>query len=576
MDFKTLKKLLNYSKSFKKYYFLAILCALVNVATTLAVPVITGYGLDYIVGPGLVRFSKISTILLIFSGVVIVSSITGWLMNYIVNNIAYATVKKLRNEAFNKILKLDVGFLDKNSHGDILMRIIYDTDQICEGLLQGFQQFFTGIITIIATLAFMLYMNYVIALIVLFMTPLSLFVAAAIAKGSYKTFKNQARVKGEMTSLINEMLNNPKIVIAYNRQEENIKKFEDINDELYTHGLRSQVYGSLINPVTRFVNALIYAVVAVIGALKVISGSIGVGNLYTFLSYASQYTKPFNEISGVIAELQVSLSCGKRVFELIEEPVNVRKNSLEAGDLKGQIDIENVGFYYNPDRPILKNVSIDASYGQMIAIVGPTGSGKTTLINLLMRFYDSTSGRIMINGTDIVTIKKESLRESIGMVLQDSWLFEGTIYENIKYSKKDATLEEVIRVCKNAYAHDFIMRLPNGYNTIISNSSGVSDGQKQLLCIARIMLRLPDILLLDEATSNIDTRMEMLVQKALANLMNGRTSFVIAHRLSTIKEADKIIVLKDGEVVEFGKHQELLDMNGVYSEIYNSQFYVEE
>lgn len=572
---KVLGRILKFTKPYRFYIAGSTLFAILSVLCTLFIPILTGTAIDYIIKENEVDFSSILFILEVMLLIIIIGALFGWLMNYFNAKATYKTVKDLRTKAFENVLKVEISYIDKNSHGDILTRIVTDIDQVGEGLLQGFTQLFSGIATIVITLIFMISINYIIALIVIILTPLSLFVANFIAKGSFKTFKMQSQIKGDMGGLLNEMFENQKVVIAFEQQNKSIEKFERINQDLYNYGVRAQFFSALANPCTRFVNAIVYAVVAVFGGVAAIETSLSVGNLYTFLSYASQYTKPFNEISGVATELQNSFASARRVFDLIDAEILSEDQHLEQlSNIKGEVIIKNVNFSYSSEKSLIQNFNLHVKPGETIAIVGPTGCGKTTLINLLMRFYDVNEGVILVDGRNIQDITRDSLRKEIGMVLQDTWLFKGTVYENIAYAKSNATKEEVIEAAKKAYAHSFIMRLPQGYDTVISDDEGLSAGQKQLLCIARVMLKLPPMLILDEATSNIDTRTEIMIQKAFSKLMKNRTSFVIAHRLSTIKEADLILVMKDGNIIEQGSHQELLNLKGFYSELYESQFKV--
>ncbi len=571
-----LKRILGYAKRYKFSLFLAFLGSILYVSATLYAPKLVGDSIDKFVDKTTFVIEDILWIVVELLGVVVLGALFGWLMHSLLNKITYSIVKDLRIDAFKKILKVPVSYLDSHLSGDILTRIISDTDQVSEGLLQGFSQALTGIITIIVTIVMMILIKWEIAVVVIVLTPLSLFVAAFISKKSFKTFKAQAQIKGQMGGFLNEMITNQKMVIAYHQQNENIMKFESLDQELYKVGIRAQFNSSLTNPSTRFVNAIVYAAVATIGAIIIIhypNIGFGVGALTAFLTYASQYTKPFNEISGVATELSNSFASLRRVFELIDEKEVVDESALEAIDIpKGVVQFQDVSFRYIEDKPLIENLNIDIPAGSKVAIVGPTGCGKTTLINLLMRFYDIHRGKIIIDGENIKEKTKDSLRGQIGLVLQDTWLFKGTVFENIAYAKENATLEEVKAAAKRAYADDFIEKLPQGYDTIISDDEGVSLGQKQLLCIARLMLRSPQILILDEATSNIDTRTEVMVQKAFHIIMEGRTSFIIAHRLSTIRNADKILVMNQGTIVEQGTHQDLLAKNGFYKKLYESQF----
>ncbi len=503
------------------------------------------------------------------------TAISQWLMNHINNIITYRVVKDIRTKAFGHLEVLPLSYIDSHPSGDIISRIIADIDQFSEGLLMGFTQFFTGLMTILGTLLFMVSINPLITLVVVVLTPISLFVASFIAKKTYVMFKHQSETRGELTTLTDEMLGNMKVVQAFGYQKEAEERFQTINNKLAGYSLRATFFSSITNPATRFVNSLVYAAVGITGAYAAIRGFMTVGQLTSFLSYANQYTKPFNEISGVVTELQNALASAARVFELINEKTILedKKDATVLENVKGQVEIEHVNFSYTPDRPLIEDLNLSVKPGERVAIVGPTGCGKTTVINLLMRFYDVNSGSIKVEGKDIRDVTRKSLRTSYGMVLQETWLKSGTIRDNIAYGRPEATEEEIINAAKEAHAHSFIMRMPQGYDTVISEDGGnLSQGQKQLLCIARVMLCLPPMLILDEATSSIDTRTEIRVQKAFAKMMEGRTSFIVAHRLSTIREADMILVMRDGHIVEKGKHEELLAKNGFYAEIYNSQF----
>lgn len=568
------KRILSYTKGYRVIILIAFIGAILYVSATLYAPKLVGDAVDKFVDQEAFSLNSILPYVIELGIIVILGAIFGWLMNYLLNKVTYSVVKDLRITAFNKILNVKISYLDSHLSGDLLTRIISDTDQVSEGLLQGLSQALTGIITIIVTIVMMLFIRWEIGLVVIVLTPLSLFVAAFISKRSFKTFKAQAEIKGEMGGFLNEMITNQKIVKAYHQEAANIDTFKEIDKRLYYVGAKAQFNSSLVNPSTRFVNALVYAVVATFGAILIGQGnlSFGIGGLTAFLTYASQYTKPFNEISGVAAELSNAFASLRRVFELIDEeemPNEINLDSLV--DVKGNVRFAKVNFSYVENKPLIEDFNINIKAGSKVAIVGPTGCGKTTIINLLMRFYEINSGQIMIDGKDIKTISKESLREQLGMVLQDTWLFKGTIYDNIAYGKTNATLDEVIEAAKKSHAYDFIEKLPNGFETIVSDDS-LSLGQKQLLCIARLMLRLPNILILDEATSNIDTRTEINVQKAFHELMEGRTAFIIAHRLSTIRTADLILVMKDGHIIETGTHDELLNNNGFYKQLYEAQF----
>lgn len=570
-----LKRILKYAKHYKFRLILAFLSAILYVSATLYAPKLVGDAIDQYIDPATFVMKDILWIVLELLVVVVLGALFGWIMNALLNRITYSIVKDLRIDAFKKILNVPVSYLDSHLSGDILTRIISDTDQVSEGLLQGFSQALTGIITIVVTIAMMLIIKWEIALVVIVLTPLSLFVAAFISKRSFNTFKAQAQIKGEMGGFLNEMITNQKMVIAYQQQNKNTNTFNEIDQRLYEVGIKAQFNSSLTNPSTRFVNAIVYAAVATIGSILIVHTegvAFGIGGLTAFLTYASQYTKPFNEISGVATELSNSFASLRRVFELIDEEELANNENQMLPISQGAVEFNNVSFSYTKDKPLIENLNIDVKPGMKVAIVGPTGCGKTTLINLLMRFYDISGGEILIDGENIKNYTRDSLREKIGLVLQETWLFKGRVYENIAYAKNDATLEEVKEAAKAAYADDFIEKLPQGYETIISDDEGVSVGQKQLLCIARLMLRLPQILILDEATSNIDTRTEVRIQKAFHKMMEGRTSFIIAHRLSTIRNADKILVMKDGSIIEQGTHNELIQQNGFYKKLYESQF----
>jgi len=575
----TLRKVLKYIRTYRILLLISIILAAATVALTLYVPILIGNAIDFIVGPDNVNFKAIAEILVKIGVVIGINAVFQWLMNTINNNITYQVVRDVRKKAFRKIEILPLSYIDTHPHGEIVSRAIADVDQFADGLLMGFTQLFTGVLTIMGTLVFMLIVNVKITFIVVILTPLSLFVANFIAERTYSMFKLQSETRGEQTSLIEEMIGNAKTVQAFSYQEEALKRFDEINDRLEKHSLRAVFFSSLTNPLTRFINSLVYAAVAFVGALAVIGGDAGsimtIGGLTVFLSYANQYTKPFNEISGVITELQNALACAGRVFELIEEPPQVpdSKDAVNLEKADGNIALDNVSFSYVPERPLIRNFNLKVKPGQRVAIVGPTGSGKTTVINLLMRFYDVNSGSVKVEDIDIRDITRKSLRGNYGMVLQDTWLKSGTIRENIAMGNPNATDEEIIAAAKAAHAHSFIKRLPNGYDTVIGEDGGsLSQGQKQLLCIARIMLCLPPMLILDEATSSIDTRTEIKIQEAFARLMQGRTSFIVAHRLSTIREADVILVMKDGNIIEQGTHDGLLSQKGFYANLYNSQF----
>lgn len=571
----TLKKVISYIDKYKYYLFLSMFFALISVSLMLYAPILVGDAIDCIISKGNVDFEKIISILIRLAIIILSTAIVQWLMNVCNNKIAYNVSRDMRQKAFVKIEKLPCSYLDSHSNGDIVSRVINDVDQLSDGLLMGFTQFFTGIVTIIGTIGFMLSINVWITLVVVFVTPLSFFIARFIAKRTYKMFSLQSKTRGEQTSFIDEMVANQKVADAYNMDEENLKRFDDINDRLADCSLKATFFSSITNPATRFVNSIVYAAVALFGAIMAVKGNITVGILSCFLSYANQYTKPFNEISSVVTELQNALACAARVFDLLEaqEVVPDSENAAVLENPKGNIEIKNMDFSYSSEKELIKNLNLSVEQGMTVAIVGPTGCGKTTLINLLMRFYDCTDGEILLDGMDIKEINRKSLRQNIGMVLQDTWLKSGTIAENIKMAKPDASDEEVVEAAKAAYAHSFIKRLSNGYDTYIGEDGGsLSQGQKQLLCITRLMLSPPPILILDEATSSIDTRTEIKIQKAFNKLMNGRTTFIVAHRLSTIQNADLILVMNDGNIIEQGTHTQLFNKKGFYYNLYNSQF----
>ena len=577
----TLRKVLRYMKKYIPLLVVSILLATVTVATTLYFPILTGNALDLIVGKENVDFSGIGSIVQQAILVIAAGAIAQWVMNVCNNRMTYHIVMDIRKDAFQKIERLPLSYIDTKAHGDIVSRVIADVDTFAEGLLLGFTQLFTGVATIAGTLLFMLSLDVKITVVVVVITPVSLFVASFIAKKTYSMFQLQSKTKGEQTALINEMIENQKVVQAFSQEVQVQEKFEEINQRLEKCSLNATFFSSLVNPSTRFVNSLVYAAVGIFGALSAITGRISVGQLSCFLTYANQYTKPFNEISGVVTELQNALACAARIFELIEEVAEVSEaeNAHVLENADGSVVIKEVDFSYQPEQKLIENLSLQVKPGQRVAIVGPTGCGKTTFINLLMRFYDVKDGSISLGDAsdnkayDIKDMTRKSLRSNYGMVLQDTWLKAGTIRENICMGKPDATEEEMIAAAKAAHAHSFIKRLPQGYDTMIVEDGGnLSQGQKQLICIARVMLCLPPMLILDEATSSIDTRTEMKIQKAFLKLMEGRTSFIVAHRLSTIREADVILVMKEGKIIEQGKHEELLAKNGFYAELYNSQF----
>lgn len=571
---KTLKKVLKYLKKYSLLMSASILLALISVILSLYVPTLIGRAIDGIVYDK-VQFAYILEILIQSIIVVGFTALAQWLMSVINNKVTYQVVRDIRDEAFVKIQKLPLKYLDEHPYGEVVSRIISDVDQFADGLLMGFSQLFTGIVTILGTLIFMLTINKKIAILVVCLTPLSLLVANFIARKTYSMFMEQSKTRGEETAYIDEMIGNEKVVKAFGHETEAIREFDEINTRLKDCSLKAIFYSSLTNPCTRFVNAVIYALVALTGAFGVIGGTMSVGALSCFLNYASQYTKPFNEISGVITELQNALACASRIFEFIEEKEEIKDcaQTLDNEEIQGKVTCEDVFFSYNKEKPLIEHFSLEVEPGQTVAIVGPTGCGKTTFINLLMRFYDVDSGKITIDGHDIKNMTRTTLRQKYGMVLQETWLKNDTILNNIKMGKEDATMEEVINASKAAHSHSFIKRLPNGYNTVIGEDGGIlSQGQKQLLCITRIMLSMPPMLILDEATSSIDTRTEIKIQQAFSKLMEGRTSFIVAHRLSTIQNADIILVMKDGKILEQGKHEFLVKRNGFYSQLYQSQF----
>ena len=571
------KPLISYAGPHIWLLVIALILAVISVAATLYAPILMGRGIDLIIDEGNVDFNGLIPILIKLAAVVTVTGISQWLMSLCTNKVTYNTVRDIRNDAFKNLQQLPLKYIDGQSHGDIMSRLVTDVEQISDGLIMGFAQLFTGIVTIFGTLFFMLSINVKITLAVVIITPISLFVARFIAKNTFKLFQKQSEARGEMTSLVEEMIGNQKVVKAFAYEKESEEKFDVLNKNLQQVGVKATFFSSLTNPSTRFINGLVYTSVGIIGAFAAIGGGFSVGQLSCFLTYANQYTKPFNEISGVVTELQSAFASAKRVFEVINEPAEA-PDSPEAEVLEsvdGTLKAENVSFSYNPEIPLIEDFNISVSSGQKIAIVGPTGCGKTTLINLLMRFYDVTGGKIILSGIPIKQCTRNSMRSMYGMVLQETWLKTGTIRDNIAYGKPDASIEEITRAAKSAHCHGFIKRLPDGYNTVISEDGGsLSQGQKQLLCIARVMLALPPMLILDEATSSIDTRTEILIQQTFNEMMKGRTSFIIAHRLSTIKEADCILVMNSGHIIEQGTHSELMNKNGFYAQLYNSQFSV--
>lgn len=578
----TLLKVLNYIRPYKFLMALTIIMAAVSVALTLYLPILTGDAVDlliYIFDPSSLNVASpwpaLFFILKKMAVVILLTAVTQWIMNICNNKIVYSIIQDIRKKAFRRLEELPLKYLDAHSHGDIVSRVVADVDQFADGLLIGFTQLFTGVITILGTLFFMLSVNVGITVVVVVITPVSLFVASFIAKKTFSMFKLQSETRGEQTALINEMIGNQKVVQAFNREDETLEKFDEINGRLEKCSLRAIFFSSLTNPCTRFVNSLVYTGVGLTGAFAVLRGGLSVGQLTCFLSYANQYTKPFNEISGVITELQNALACAARIFELIEEEPQEpdAKDAVILENAEGKINLDHVSFSYVPDKKLIEDLNLSVKPGQRIAIVGPTGCGKTTIINLLMRFYDVDQGSISVDGANIQDITRKSLRTSYGMVLQETWLKRGTIRDNITVGKPDATEEEIIAAAKASHAHSFIRRLPNGYDTVIGEDGGsLSGGQKQLLCITRVMLSLPPMLILDEATSSIDTRTEIKIQKAFATMMEGRTSFIVAHRLSTIQNADVILVMKDGHIIEQGNHEQLLAKGGFYAQLYNSQF----
>lgn len=571
----TIRKILSYLKKYRFLIVFSLLLAAISVALTLYVPILAGDAIDLITDPGAVDFAGIRVILGKIVIVMLLTAAAQWVMNTCNNKITYFVIKDIRESAFRRLEILPLKYIDNQSYGEIVSRVIADVDTFADGLLMGFTQLFTGVITIVGTLFFMLFTNVRITLVVVLITPVSLLVARFIAKKTYNMFQEQSVTRGEQTGLIDEVIGNQKVVKAFSQEEEVKKQFEEINERLEKCSLRAVFFSSLTNPSTRFVNSLVYAGVGLSGAMIAIGRGISVGRLSCFLSYANQYTKPFNEISGVITELQNAIACAARVFELIEEEPQIpdEENAVVYEDVEGNVSLQNVEFSYVAEKPLIRDFNLSVKAGQRVAIVGPTGCGKTTVINLLMRFYDVNSGRILVEGTDIRKATRDSLRRQYGMVLQDTWLRAGTIRENIIMGRPDATAEEVIEAAKASHAHSFIKRLPDGYDTVIGEDGGsLSQGQKQLLCITRVMLCLPPMLILDEATSSIDTRTEIRIQKAFARMMEGRTSFIVAHRLSTIREADVILVMKDGNIIEQGNHEELLAKKGFYAQLYNSQF----
>ena len=570
-----LKKVLRYMKRYWFFLGLSLVLAAVTVASTLYLPLLIGDAVDCLLGPGKVDFDGLFSILATMGVLIAVTAFAQWVMNVCNNKMTYQIVRDIRNEAFAKMEILPLKYIDGHAHGEVVSRVIADVDQFSDGLLMGFTQLFSGVLTIFGTLGFMLSVNVGITMVVLFVTPVSLLVASFIAKRTFQMFRKQSEARGEQTALIDEMIGNQKVVQAFGQEKESLKRFDEINGRLQKYSLQAIFFSSITNPATRFVNSLVYTGVGIAGAFAALSGRLSVGQLTSFLSYANQYTKPFNEISGVVTELQNAIACAGRVFELIEEQPQVPEpaDAVVLRDIRGKVELKDVSFSYTPEQKLIEELNLAVRPGQRIAIVGPTGCGKTTVINLLMRFYDVCGGRIQVEGTDIRQLTRESLRAGYGMVLQETWLRYGTVRDNIAIGKPDATMEEVVAAAKACHAHSFIRRLPKGYDTVIGEDGGsLSQGQKQLLCISRVMLCSPPMLILDEATSSIDTRTELKIQNAFAKLMEGRTSFIVAHRLSTIREADCILVMKDGKIIEQGKHDWLLAQNGFYARLYNSQF----
>ena len=571
----TTKKILKLIKPYMHFVMLSFVFALISAILTLYAPILIGDGVDLILAEGKVDFAGIFHILKSLAVILVITSIAQWLMNLCNNTITYRVVKDVRKRAFSNLQKLPLKYIDSHQYGDTISRVITDVDQFSDGLLMGFSQLFAGLVTIVGTLVFMLSIDVKISLVVICITPVSLFVASFIAKKTYMMFQKQSEVRAQMTSLVDEMVGNQKIVQAFGYQKKALERFDGINKELQKCSLKAIFFSSITNPSTRFVNGLVYTGVGIVGAISAMQGAISVGQLSCFLSYANQYTKPFNEISGVVTELQNAFACAKRVFDFIEEDPETEDayDAVSLQHVDGSLELSHVSFSYDPNVKLLQDLNLQVRPGQKTAIVGPTGCGKTTLINLLMRFYDVDAGKIVLSGQDIMHIAKDSLRSNYGMVLQETWLKSCTIAENIAYGKPDATREEIERAAKAAHAHEFIVRMKDGYDTVITEEGGnLSQGQKQLLCIARVMLNLPPILILDEATSSIDTRTEIKIQEAFRHMMEGRTSFIVAHRLSTIKEADMILVMKDGNMIEQGNHEELLKKNGFYAKLYKSQF----
>ncbi|MBS6735129.1 MAG: ABC transporter ATP-binding protein [Clostridiales bacterium] len=569
-----LKRVLRYIRPYGFFVFASLLCSAISVAAQLLVPVFCGDAIDDMIGMGQVDFPGVIRTALLIAAVTLISAAAQWILAACNNRITFLVSRDLRNRAIEKIQRLPLAYLDSHPSGDLVSRMIADVDTFADGLLMGFTQLFSGVLTILGTLGIMLYLNLAITLVVVILTPLSLFMASFIARRTYRYFQEQTRVRGRQTALINELIEGQKVVQAFGHEARSLEDFDEINEQLGQVSLKAVFFSSLTNPSTRLVNNIVYAAVGLISAFYAVAGGITVGQLSIFLSYASQYAKPFNEISGVVTELQNSLACAARIFDLLDQPDQTPEDAdAVTFEARGHVQLQDVAFRYQPEKPLIDEFSLDVKPGQRIAIVGPTGCGKTTLINLLMRFYDVNSGSIQVDGTDIRHMTRHSLRGNYGMVLQDTWLRAGTIRDNIAYGRPEASMEEIVEAAKAAHAHSFIRRLPNGYDTVITENGGnISQGQKQLLCIARVMLCLPPMLILDEATSSIDTRTEIRIQAAFARMMQGRTSFIVAHRLSTIREADVILVMKDGHIIEQGDHEGLMEQNGFYAKLYNSQF----
>lgn len=573
----TLLRLWKHIRGYSFFIVCSLIFAALSVAAQLYVPILTGNAIDFMIDAGSVDFTKVTETILLILAATIITALSQWILGLCNNKITYSVSRDLRNAVMDKLQKLPVSYLDSHATGDLVSRMIADVEQFADGLLMGFTQFFTGLLTILGTLCFMLSLNVPITLVVVCVTPLSFVVAGFIAKKTFRNFHLQSQVRGQQTAYINEMIEGQKVVQAFGHENKSLEKFDELNEQLQNASLKAIFFSSITNPATRFVNNVVYAGVALVGAFYAVAGGISIGQLSCFLSYANQYTKPFNEISGVVTELQNALACAGRIFELLdakERPMDATNAIvLSKGKVDGSVELSDVSFCYTPTRPLIKHLNLAVKPGQRVAIVGPTGCGKTTMINLLMRFYDVNSGEILVSGTDIRSITRASLRQSYGMVLQETWLKSGTIFENIAYGKPDATQAEVEAAAKAAHAHGFIQRMPKGYQTVIAEDGGnISLGQKQLLCIARVMLTLPPMLILDEATSSIDTRTELKIQNAFAKMMQGRTSFIVAHRLSTIREADIILVMENGKIIEQGTHESLLAQNGFYAKLYNSQY----